>query len=158
MNFEATGTLYIMRGLPGSGKSTLAKQLGGIIFSTDDFFMIDGQYCFDGSKLGLYHNLNQRRTEDAMRQKQPVIVVDNTNIEAWQMKPYVNLADKYGYKVEIRMPETPWMWDVDKLVQHNTHKVPLEVLQKMKDSFQHNIAVEQIRNFQPHETIRTETA
>ena len=34
-----------MRGLPGSGKSTLAKKVAdkyGIIFSTDDFFMVNG--------------------------------------------------------------------------------------------------------------------
>lgn len=38
-------TLILMRGLPGSGKSTKAKKLAdniGIIFSTDDFFMIKG--------------------------------------------------------------------------------------------------------------------
>lgn len=157
MNFEPIGTLYIMRGLPGSGKSTLAKNLGGVIFSTDDFFMINGHYCFDGSKLGIYHKLNQKRTEEAMQRKEPVIVVDNTNIQVWQMKPYVNLADQYGYKVEIKMPDTTWMWDIDKLAQCNTHKVPLEVLQKMKESFQHDIAVEQIRDFQPYEALQTKT-
>ena len=34
-----------MRGLPGSGKSTKAKKIAaetGIIYSTDDFFMVDG--------------------------------------------------------------------------------------------------------------------
>ena len=39
-----------MRGLPGSGKSTKAKKIAGdvgVIFSTDDFFMVDGQYKFD---------------------------------------------------------------------------------------------------------------
>jgi len=157
MNFEPVGTLYIMRGLPGSGKSTLAKKLGGLIFSTDDFFMVNGEYCFDGSKIGLYHGLNRKRTEEAMQSKEPVIVVDNTNIEAWQMKPYVNLADQYGYEIEIKMPNTPWMWDIDKLVQYNTHRVPLEVLQKMKASFQHNLAVEQIRNSHSYESLHAKT-
>ena len=37
--------IVIMRGLPGSGKSTRAKKIAdnyGIIFSTDDFFMVKG--------------------------------------------------------------------------------------------------------------------
>jgi adenylate kinase family enzyme len=37
--------LFLMRGLPGSGKSTLAKNLAGangVVYSTDDFFMVKG--------------------------------------------------------------------------------------------------------------------
>jgi adenylate kinase family enzyme len=36
-----------MRGLPGSGKSTKAKVLAGeqgVIFSTDDFFIVNGKF------------------------------------------------------------------------------------------------------------------
>ena len=39
-----------MRGLPGSGKSTLAKKIAGnagVVYSTDDFFMVNGQYMYD---------------------------------------------------------------------------------------------------------------
>jgi adenylate kinase family enzyme len=39
-----------MRGLPGSGKSTKAKKIAGehgVIYSTDDFFMVNGQYVYD---------------------------------------------------------------------------------------------------------------
>lgn len=44
-----------MRGLPGSGKSTKAKKIAGelgVIYSTDDFFMVNGQYVFDGKMIG----------------------------------------------------------------------------------------------------------
>lgn len=44
-----------MRGLPGSGKSTKAKKIAGsqgVVYSTDDFFMVKGQYVYDGSKIG----------------------------------------------------------------------------------------------------------
>lgn len=49
--------LVIVRGLPGSGKSTLAKSLvernrGGVVFSSDDFFMVNGKYVWDGARLG----------------------------------------------------------------------------------------------------------
>lgn len=60
---EAPKTLYIMRGVPGSGKSTLANQLAegdeSRILSTDQFFMKDGTYQFDGKMLGKAHEWNQ---------------------------------------------------------------------------------------------------
>lgn len=53
--------LFLMRGMPGSGKSTLAKKLagqGGVVYSTDDFFMKNGQYVYDAKMIGEYHNKN----------------------------------------------------------------------------------------------------
>lgn len=47
--------LVIMRGLPGSGKSTLAKKIAnkyGLIYSTDDFFMVNNEYVFDPKMIG----------------------------------------------------------------------------------------------------------
>lgn len=62
--------LILMRGLPGSGKSTLAKKLAGangVVYSTDDFFMVKGEYVYDSSKIGEYHNRNLERTIEAMK-------------------------------------------------------------------------------------------
>jgi adenylate kinase family enzyme len=47
-----------MRGVPGSGKSTKAKKLAGsngVIYSTDDFFMKNGEYVYDVKFIGDYH-------------------------------------------------------------------------------------------------------
>lgn len=155
MNSGANGTLFIMRGLPGSGKSTLAKSLGGVVYATDDFFMVEGEYRFDFNKLSLYHALNRKRTEEAMANRVPVIVVDNTNTTAKEIKPYVELADKYGYQVELKMPSTPWMWDLDILVERNTHQVPMETLQAMKARFQHDLTLEKIRE-SAHATVHNQ--
>ena len=62
--------LVLMRGLPGSGKSTKAKKIAGqigVVFSTDDFFMVNGQYKYDPKMIGEYHQKNQKRTVQAMQ-------------------------------------------------------------------------------------------
>lgn len=75
-----------MRGLPGSGKSTLAKKLAGqagVIYSTDDFFMIKGEYVYDPKKIGEYHQKNFERTSESIKKGVSPIVIDNTNIKLW---------------------------------------------------------------------------
>lgn len=140
--------LYITRGISGSGKSTLARSLSPKenIFSTDDLFLIDGEYKFDPKKLGLYHKINQERVEEAMKKGMSPIVTDNTNTQSWEIKPYVQLADKYGYKVELKEPNTPWKFDSKELAKKNTHGVPEESIKRMIDRYQHNLTVDDIRN------------
>jgi len=81
-----------MRGLPGSGKSFKAKKLAGdkgVVFSTDDFFMIGGKYQFDAKLLGDNHEKNYKRAVEAMKEGKPLIIIDNTNVKLWEMKKYV---------------------------------------------------------------------
>lgn len=62
--------LILMRGLPGSGKSTLAKSLAGpagVVYSTDDFFMVKGEYVYDSTKIVEYHKRNFDRTVEALK-------------------------------------------------------------------------------------------
>lgn len=95
-------TLYIMQGVPGSGKSTLAdamaKSMFALVYSTDSFFYREGVYKFDPQKLGEYHALNFERTIRALDAGINVIV-DNTNIQRWQCRPYVEYAVKIGVPV-----------------------------------------------------------
>lgn len=89
-----------MRGLPGSGKSTLAKKIAGsngVIYSTDDFFMVKGEYRYDVKMIGAYHEKNLERTVEAMQKRLPLIVIDNTNVKLWEMRKYVEAAENYGY-------------------------------------------------------------
>ncbi len=48
--------LYIVRGLPGSGKSTFAKFVGDSFVEADMFFMKNGKYEFDMSKIRDAHS------------------------------------------------------------------------------------------------------
>jgi predicted kinase len=126
--------LILLRGLPGSGKSTLAKSLGGIHIEADQYFMVDGEYKFDGSKIKLAHNYCQSQTQAWMGSNGEQvnvgrIIVSNTFTQEWEMKPYYDLAERYGYKVYSLIVEN----------RHggvNEHGVPEEKLKQMKKRFE----------------------
>jgi predicted kinase len=122
---------YILRGIPGSGKTTLAKKLAGDvgrIHSTDDFFMRNGQYCFDPGKLAEYHAQNLARFQESVRAGIPVVVCDNTNIRRSHFAPYVAAAQNAGYEVRvISLPHPP----AETAAQRNTHGVSQYTIQKM---------------------------
>lgn len=147
--------LIIMRGISGSGKSTLARTLcpAAQIFSTDDLFMVDGVYQFDPSKLGEYHAKNQQLVEWAMQEMWPVVCVDNTNTQLWEMAPYARLADTYGYAVRIVEANTPWRFDADVLAEKNTHGVPREAIKRMIARYEHDVTVECLRAFVKKEMV-----
>lgn len=145
--------LFIMRGVSGSGKSTLARKIAieqdtfAVIYSTDDFFMVDGEYRFDPKKLGEFHKANVDRAEEAMADECPTVIIDNTNTQAWEMKPYVDLAVKYGYNVKIVEPE-PVTFDT--IMQRQANRVDqnkalsAEIVQRMLDRYEYNVTVETI--------------
>ncbi len=136
--------LILMRGLSGSGKSTKAESFGGKVFSTDDFFMVDGEYQFDFSVIAQAHQWNELRTFNAMENGTPVVVVDNTNTQFWQMKSYVKKAIELGYEIEFALPETPWAWDVAELTKRKSHGVPEEVISKTLYWFEKDATVEKV--------------
>jgi NEDD4-binding protein 2 len=146
--------LILMRGVSSSGKSTVAKSLvgGGKIFSTDDFFMQGNRYVFDPKNIGTNHKLNQSRTEEAMKQGISPIIIDNTNTESWEMKPYVLLADNYGYSIKI--VELPPL-DIEELMRRQESRrsfnkaLPRKSLERAIERYQHNVSVDDIRNSSP---------
>jgi predicted kinase len=121
--------LILLRGLPGSGKTTFAKHLVDTHHvEADRYFMHDGEYKFDASKLKAAHNWCLEVTE-AWMVKGFSIVVSNTFTQEWEMQAYYDLAKKYGYKVNSIIVEN----------RHggvNEHNVPQETLDKMKQRFE----------------------
>jgi adenylate kinase family enzyme len=130
--------LYIVRGLPGSGKSTFAEALVGsdfLVCEADKYFMVDGEYKFDGSKLKEAHescrNLVETYMKDSLVNDQfyREIAVSNTFTQSWEMAPYFELAEKYGYMVFTVIVEN----------RHggvNQHGVPDDKLEQMKARFE----------------------
>jgi predicted kinase len=120
--------LFLLRGLPGAGKTTLAKSLSGLHLEADQYFMEDGEYKFDASKLKEVHVKCQNAVRVWMG-KQDRIIVSNTFTQEWEMQPYYDLAEKYGYRVYSLIVEN----------RHggvNEHGVPQETLEKMKNRFE----------------------
>jgi predicted kinase len=64
--------------------------------------------------------------------KVPEIVVDNTHTQLWEFSGYVQIAEAFGYEVEIVRMDTP----VDVAASRNLHGVPLKAVQSMADRFQ----------------------
>jgi len=137
-----TKICFILRGLPGTGKSMLAKNLvnGGRIFSTDDLFMVDGEYQFDPSKLGEYHAENLRRATSFMEQtfhypEPPTVVIDNTNTQHWEYEGYVQAAKDYNYMVQVITVD--WKAeDIPLYAERNSHGVPEEAIRRMADRWE----------------------
>lgn len=130
----------VLRGLPGSGKSTLAKELAGkhaaVVLSTDDYFYINGKYCFDPHRLGEYHHNNYLRAKKAMDEGKNIIL-DNTNVLKSHYLPYVVAASRRGYLVLVKTigtPKDPEAWAV--YHARNVHGVPYGSIRRMGQQFE----------------------
>jgi predicted kinase len=129
--------LYIVRGIPGSGKSTFAKSIckPWQHVETDMFFMKNGEYKFDVSKLKVAHQWCKNKVHAMMRPTpwnllfNRTIVVSNTFTQEWEMKTFLVLARRFRYKVYTVIVE-------NRHGGKNLHGVPEDKLQIMKDRFE----------------------
>ena len=121
--------LYLLRGLPGSGKSTLARGLGGEQTEADQYFMLNGEYHFDGSKIKIAHDWCKNQVSDWMFLEIKKIVVSNTFTQEWEMEAYYKMASQHGYRVYSLIVE-------NRHGNENVHGVPEDKLLQMKSRFQ----------------------
>ncbi|XP_042313587.1 uncharacterized protein LOC121925471 isoform X2 [Sceloporus undulatus] len=149
---ESQKTLLILRGLPGSGKTTLSHILldhsrDGIVFSTDDYFrQNNGYWSYNIGLLGAAHDWNQKRAKQAMDQGRSPIIIDNTNTQAWEMKPYVEAALEKGYQVEFCEPDTWWKFNPEELEKRNEHGVSREKIVQMLERYEYQMSIPIVMN------------
>jgi len=130
--------LTLIRGLPSSGKSTFANFIWDdyVIFEADKFFMVDGEYKFDSSKLKEAHAWCLDQVKSKMEENKesqgryyPEITVANTFTQEWEMKPYIDLANQYEYTLFTIIVE-------NRHGNSSVHNVPEETIEKMKKRFE----------------------
>lgn len=118
--------LTLIRGLPGSGKSTYAKTLGCLHLEADMYFMCNGVYVFDSSKIKAAHSWCQQATLSALSSGMDV-VVSNTFVKAWEIKWYVDCAGDQNHKVNVVTCDGNYT---------NTHGVPENVVERMRANWE----------------------
>lgn len=121
-------TLFLLRGLPGAGKSTLADSLGIDYVEADMFFMQDGEYKFDGTKIKLAHEWCQDRVRKIMEYGMSVAVA-NTFTQEWEMEPYLEMAEEFGYRVNSLIVE-------NRHGNESVHGVPAQAMDIMEKRFE----------------------
>jgi predicted kinase len=125
--------LIILRGIPGCGKSTFAEFLssdsgGQNICTADDFHMKDGKYDWKPENVRAAHEWCQSKARTFMRIGVSPVIVANTSTTINEMQVYFDMAKEYGYTVFSVIVEN----------RHggvNTHNVPEETIEKMKNRF-----------------------
>ncbi|XP_017316672.1 NEDD4-binding protein 2 [Ictalurus punctatus] len=149
--------LVLLRGAPGSGKTTLASEMleqnpGGIVLSTDEYFTQNGVYHFEPHLLGEAHAWNHQRAKEAFEERLTPIIIDNTNLQCWEMKPYVALAQKHKYRVLFREPNTWWKTKARELEKRTKHGVTKEKIRRMLENQDRHVSVQNIMASQPKST------
>ena len=132
-------SITLIRGVAGSGKTTFAKEITSLedernyrIFSADDYFTVDGKYKYIPKEIGAAHKECRAHTQVAMMIGVNKIYVANTFTTEEEMNPYIELANKYGYKYFSIIVEK-------RHGNESIHNVPKDVITKMVDRLRNNI-------------------
>lgn len=130
-----------------------ADQTGYACVSADEYFInSEKEYCFDPLKIGAAHalcfrmfisqfNWNTTSVYAKLNENNHLIVVDNTNLSATEIAPYVQTAEAYNYSHEI------WNIHCDPKIAfaRQTHGVPADKYEMMVRQF-----YGQMNNFPPY--------
>jgi predicted kinase len=124
--------VIIMSGISGSGKSSYIREHypNAKVVSTDNFFMVNGEYRFDPADLGKAHAQCLLNFVVGLVSDYPIIVVDNTNLTAIEIAPYYSLAKAYGAEVKL----VTLFVSIEVCFNRNKHGVPLETCQRMAEA------------------------
>lgn len=147
MSYNWYKKMVLIRGLPGSGKSTLASNMfydeffddieayTSYLVESDNYRIINGSYTYDMKQDSLAHSWCLSETFRRL-QSQNVIFVANTFVKREYIFPYLEWARKLEVKVLLTEPLNYWSKDVEELAKKNVHDVPLEIIERMHNSWE----------------------
>ena len=127
-----TQKMILVRGLPGSGKSTVAHSLVGFDFfhyETDQFWMVDGEYKFDMSRIKEAHQWCQDEVRKCLTNGFSPIV-SNTFTTQKEMMPYFQMAKVFGISPQVILCQGQF---------GNIHNVPTDALVRMAERFEYDL-------------------
>jgi predicted kinase len=133
--------LIIIRGVQGSGKSTLAGWIcdahepralvpsDWVHYEADMYFInpITGEYKWVGEEISKAHRWCEYMVDAAMKNGKNVIV-SNTFVKKEDYKVYEEMAQQYGYSVQIIICQGKFQ---------NTHGVPEEKVEQKRKQFEY---------------------
>ena len=122
-------TLILLRGLPGAGKTTFGLSIDAFTVSADDYFDIYHKGKFKPHKIGAAHGWCRDLVEARMQSGWTLITVANTFTQEWEMKPYIDMAEGYGYNVHSLIVE-------NRHGSSSVHDVPEETIERMRHRFE----------------------
>jgi len=99
--------LIITVGLPGSGKSTYLARLGVNAISSDEIRRLIADDPHDQSMNARVFATVRYLVRQRIAAGRPVTYVDATHLTPWERKPYVQLAQRYGCKLEALFFDVP---------------------------------------------------
>jgi len=118
--------LDLFRGLPGKGKSTEAEKTGYIHIEADQFFMVDGEYCYNPKLIKDAHQWCQSLVKYHLYQGNDV-AVSNTFVTNWEMKPYFDMAKLFGANISVTEVNGNFS---------SIHDVPEFAIKRMKEKWE----------------------
>lgn len=133
--------LVLIRGLPGTGKTTRAMGYlndGYKHLEADQFFMVDGRYCFDGERLPEAHAWCLEQTKEALKAGE-FVCVSNVFGTTQDIKPYT----EFGVDYQVLEATYPGQ---------SSHKVPTIVMRAMEASWVPTDRLLEALKGKPHNT------
>jgi predicted kinase len=122
--------IVITVGLPGSGKSTYLRRKGVNAISSDDIRRLITDNPADQDQHARVFATIRHLIRQRLAAGRPATYVDATHLMRWERKPYIQMARRFGCRIEALFFDVP----MDVCIVRNSLRermVPVEAIRAM---------------------------